>query len=483
MDEARIIETDVPARLDRLRWGRFHWLVVAALGITWVLDGLEVTLAGAVSTALKESPALRLTDADVGASASAYLAGAVLGALLFGWLTDLLGRRKLFFITLGLYLLATAATAFSSSFWMFVLFRFLTGCGIGGEYVAINSAIQELIPARYRGRTDLAINGSFWLGALLGSLGTLILLAPGRFPADIGWRIAFGIGAVLGAVVLVFRRFLPESPRWLMVHGRVDEAERIVGDIERGAQNERGTARDLGDTSPAPRIRLHARHRSANLVDLAVSLFKRYPKRAVLGLVLMAAQAFFYNAIFFTFALVLATFFAVPANETGLYIVPFAISNFIGPLVLGWLFDHWGRRRMIAGTYVLSGLLLGATALLFLNGALTAITLTAAFSAVFFFASCAASSAYLTVSESFPLEVRALAIAVFYALGTGLGGVAAPWVFGSLIGSGNPASIAGGYAFGAGLMLLAGWLAWFLAFGAERRPLEEVARPLSGVEE
>ena len=490
MDGARIIETDVPARLDRLRWGRFHWLVVAALGITWVLDGLEVTLAGAVSTALKESPALRLTDAEVGASASAYLAGAVIGALIFGWLTDLLGRRKLFFITLGLYLLATAATAFAPSFWVFALFRFLTGCGIGGEYVAINSAIQELIPARYRGRTDLAINGSFWLGALLGSLGTLILLAPGRFPADVGWRIAFGIGAVLGAVVLVFRRFLPESPRWLMVHGRVEEAERIVGDIERGAI-ERGKAAGISGAAgagpagtasvaePPPRIRLHARHRATNLVDLAVSLFRQYPKRAVLGLVLMAAQAFFYNAIFFTFALVLATFFGVPPNETGLYIVPFAISNFIGPLALGWLFDHWGRRRMISGTYVISGLLLGATALLFLNGALTAITLTAAFSAVFFFASCAASSAYLTVSESFPLEVRALAIAVFYALGTGLGGVAAPWVFGTLIGSGRPAAIAGGYAFGAGLMLLAGILAWWLAVNAERRPLEEVAQPLS----
>ncbi|MEJ0040028.1 MAG: MFS transporter [Gammaproteobacteria bacterium] len=475
MDGARIIETDVPARLDRLRWSRFHWLVVAALGITWVLDGLEVTLAGAVSTALEESPLLQLTDSEVGASASAYLAGAVIGALVFGWLTDLLGRRKLFFITLGLYLVATAATAFAPSFGVFALFRFLTGCGIGGEYVAINSAIQELIPARYRGRTDLAINGSFWLGALLGSLGTLILLAPGRFPADIGWRIAFGIGAVLGAVVLVFRRFLPESPRWLMIHGRVDEAERIVESIESRAETM--------ESGPAPRIRLHARHRAANLVDLAVSLFRLYPRRAVLGLVLMAAQAFFYNAIFFTFALVLATFFQVPGNETGLYIVPFALSNFTGPLVLGWLFDHWGRRRMIAGTYVISGLLLGATALLFLNGALTAITLTAAFSAVFFFASCAASSAYLTVSESFPLEVRGLAIAVFYALGTGLGGVAAPWVFGTLIGSGKPASIAGGYAFGAGLMLFAGILAWWLAVPAERRSLEEVAPPLSGVEE
>jgi MFS family permease len=470
-----IIETDVPARLDRLSWGRFHWLVVAALGITWVLDGLEVTLAGAVSGALKESPALQFTDEEVGASASAYLAGAVIGALFFGWLTDLLGRRKLFFITLGLYLAATAATAFAQDFWIFALFRFLTGCGIGGEYVAINSAIQELIPARYRGRTDLAINGSFWLGAILGSLGTLVLLDPRYFSPDLGWRLSFAIGAVLGLVVLVFRRSLPESPRWLMVHGRVAEAERVVSDIERSANAPT-------DTAPARRIRLHDRQHAANLADLAVSLFKRYPRRSVLGLVLMAAQAFFYNAIFFTFALVLATFFGVPSSEAGLYILPFALSNFIGPLALGWLFDHWGRRRMIAGTYALSGALLGLTALLFVNGALTAVTLTLAFSVVFFFASCAASSAYLTVSESFPLEVRALAIAVFYALGTGLGGVAAPWVFGTLIGSGDPASIAGGYAFGAGLMLLAGAVAWWLAVAAERRSLEEVAPPLSGVD-
>jgi MFS family permease len=273
-------------------------------------------------------------------------------------------------------------------------------------------------------------------------------------------------------VVLFFRRSLPESPRWLMVRGRVGEAERIVTGIEGPSP----------DPTPAARIRLRARHRAADLVDLAISLFKRYPRRSFLGLALMAAQAFFYNAIFFTFALVLSTFFNVPADEAGLYILPFAVSNFIGPLVLGWLFDHWGRRAMIAGTYVMSGLLLGVTALLFLNGALTAVTLTAAFSVVFFFASCAASSAYLTVSESFPLEVRALAIAVFYALGTGLGGIAAPWVFGTLIGSGNPGSIAAGYAFGAGLMLLAGLIAWWLAIPAERRPLEEVARPLSGVD-
>jgi len=475
-----IIDTDIPSRLDRLRWSRFHWLIVGALGITWVLDGLEVTLAGSVSGALKASPALHLTDAQVGASASAYLAGAVLGALFFGWLTDLLGRKKLFFITLGVYLAATAATAFAQDFSTFALFRFLTGCGIGGEYVAINSAIQELIPARYRGRTDLAINGSFWLGAVLGSLGTMVLLEPGRFPPDIGWRIAFGIGAVLGAVVLVFRRSLPESPRWLLVHGRVAEAEKIVSQIEQRVAGEQPAP--AHDEPPPRRLRLRARAHTVNLVDLAVSLFRHYPRRAFLGLVLMAAQAFFYNAIFFTYALVLGKFFGIADEKVGLYILPFAVTNFLGPLTMGWMFDHFGRRPMIAGTYAVSGLLLGVTALLFVSGVLTAVTLTVAFAVVFFFASSAASSAYLTVSESFPLEVRALAIAVFYAFGTGLGGIAAPWVFGALIGTGQPASIAGGYAFGAGLMIFAAIVAWWLAVPAERRSLEDVARPLSSVD-
>lgn len=475
MAEAKIIHSDVPSRLDRLPWRGFHWLVVSALGITWILDGLEVTLAGAVSGALAESPALRLSEAQIGFAASAYLAGAVLGALFFGWLTDLLGRKRLFFITLGVYLIATGATAFAQDFWTFVLFRFLTGAGIGGEYVAINSAIQELIPARYRGRTDLAINGSFWVGAMLGSLGTVILLQPGFLPPDMGWRAAFGIGALLGLIVLVFRRSLPESPRWLLVHGRVQEAEAIVSRIEKrvGVSSARETL---------PVLRLRARTRAVNLKDLVVSLFRHYPRRAALGLTLMAAQAFFYNAIFFTYALVLGRFFQVPAEDAGLYLLPFSITNFIGPLAIGWLFDHWGRRPMITLTFAASGVLLAATAVLFVNGALTAITMTAAFAVVFFFASPAASSAYLTVSECFPLEVRALAIAVFYSIGTGLGGVAAPWIFGTLIGTGDPASIAGGYAFGATLMLVAAGTAWWLGVAAERRPLEHVARPLSSVD-
>jgi MFS family permease len=471
-----IVETRVPARLDALPWARFHWLVIVALGITWVLDGLEVTLAGAVAGALKASPALHLTDAEIGLSASAYLLGAVLGALGFGWLTDLLGRKRLFFITLGVYIAGTAATALSPDFAAFALFRFVTGAGIGGEYAAINSAIQELIPARYRGRTDLAVNGSFWVGAAFGALGASVMLEPGRFAPDVGWRVAFGLGAVLGLGILFLRRFLPESPRWLVLHGRVDEAERIAADIERSV---RGAT--IAPASLAV-LRLRLRARPAGFADLATSLFRLYPRRAVLGLVLMTAQAFCYNAIFFTYALVLGRFYGVPPNDVGLYLLPFAISNFIGPLVLGPLFDTWGRRQMIATTYALSGLLLGLTAVLFVAGLLDAATQTLAWTVVFFFASAAASSAYLTVSECFPLEVRALSIALFYALGTGIGGVGAPWLFGALIGTGEPVAIAWGYALGAALMLVAAVAAARLGVSAECKPLEAIARPLSTVE-
>jgi len=470
-----VLESDVPARLDRLQWSRFHWLVVLALGITWILDGLEVTLAGAIAPALKSSPLLHLTDANVGAAASAYLAGAVLGAVVFGWLTDVLGRKRLFFITLGVYLVFTAATAFSTSFGMYALFRFLTGAGIGGEYAAINSAIQELVPARYRGRTDLAINGSFWVGAALGSVGSSVLLTPGLLPPDLGWRVAFGIGAAIGLVILAFRRALPESPRWLLLHGRAAEAAEIVTAIE-------GKAGLWPGAAAAPvRLKLVVRDHASSLVDLGVSLFRHYPRRAVLGLVLMASQAFCYNAIFFTYALVLDRFFHVRTESVGLYLLPFSVTNFIGPLALGWLFDHWGRRPMITGTYAVTGVLLGGTAMLFEAGSLDAMTMTAAFSCVFFFASAAASSAYLTVSESFPVEVRALAIAVFYAFGTALGGIAAPWVFGTLIGTGDPGAIGGGYLFGAGFMLLAAGTEFWLGIAAERRSLEEVARPLSSL--
>ena len=473
---AAFVESDVPARLDALRWSRFHTLVVVALGITWILDGLEVTLAGAVSGALKASPALHLTDAQVGLSASAYLAGAVGGALLFGWLADLFGRKRLFFVTLGVYVLGTALSAASPGFAFFAHSRLVTGAGIGGEYAAINSAIQELIPARYRGRTDLAVNGSFWMGAAIGAMGSSLLLEPGRLPADMGWRAAFGIGATLGVAILFLRRLLPESPRWLLLHGRRAEAERIAARVERAA-----------GVPPAKRgehatLRLRVRIRAASFVDLGASLFRLYPRRAILGLALMAAQAFCYNAIFFTYALVLGRFYSVPPEDVGRYLLPFAASNFAGPLVLGRLFDTWGRRAMITTTYALSGVLLVVTAVLFVEGALGAASLTIAWTLVFFFASPAASSAYLTVSECFPLEVRALAIAFFYALGTGIGGVAAPWLFGVLVGSGERAAVAAGYGLGAIMMIAAAAIAWRLGVNAECKPLESVAKPLSSAE-
>ena len=471
-----IVESPVPARLDALPWSRFHTRVVIALGITWVLDGLEVTLAGAVSGALKASPALQLSDAQVGLSASAYLAGAVAGALLFGWLTDALGRKRLFFVTLGVYVLGTGATALCNDFATFAFCRFITGAGIGGEYAAINSAIQELIPARYRGRTDLRINGSFWLGAALGAIVSSVLLQPGRLPLDVGWRLAFGSGAVLGLGILFLRRYLPESPRWLLLHGRSEEAERISAAIENDVRGYVTAAHLL------PQLRLRIRSGGTSFIDLAVSLFRHYPRRAVLGLVLMTAQAFCYNAIFFTYALVLDRFYSVPPEVVGWYLLPFAVSNFLGPLVLGRYFDTWGRRQMISTTYALSGLLLGLTAVLFAAGMLTAATQTLAWTMVFFFASAAASSAYLVVSESFPVEVRALCIALFFALGTGIGGIGAPWLFSVLIGSGEPVAIAWGYALGALLMLIAAAVSLRLGVAAECKSLEQVARPLSCVD-
>ena len=473
-----IIETDIPARLDRLPWTRFHTLIVIALGITWVLDGLEVTIAGSIVGALRESPVLRFTEAEIGLVASSYLAGAVAGALLFGYLTDRFGRRKLFMVTLGLYLLATAATAFAWDFWSFALFRVLTGAGIGGEYAAINSAIQELIPARYRGRTDLAVNGSFWVGAALGAIGAVVLLQPGLLPPDWGWRAAFGIGATLGLAILVLRRWIPESPRWLMLHGRLPEADAVLAGIERRIVG----AADLERLREAcPRIRIAAGRRTS-IVRMIGAVLRDYPKRAVLGLVLMTAQAFFYNAIFFSYALVLGRFYGVPSQAIGWYMLPFALGNFLGPLTLGPLFDTIGRKKMIAFTYAISGVLLAIVGVLFREAVLGAATLTMCWSVIFFFASAAASSAYLTVSESFPLEARALAIAFFYAVGTGIGGVASPWLFGMLVGSGERGAVLLGYLFGAALMVGAAIVELAIGVNAERRPLEHVAPPLSQVE-
>ncbi len=472
-----LVETAVPARLDRLYWGRFHTLVVIALGITWVLDGLEVTLAGAVAGALKESPVLKLTNAEVGLASSFYLAGAVLGALLFGWLTDRLGRKRLFFITLAIYLVATAATAFAWDFPSFVLFRFLTGAGIGGEYTAIASTIQEFVPARYRGWTDLVINGSFWIGAALGAAGSIVLLDPALLPPDYGWRAAFFIGSVLGLGILVMRSWIPESPRWLMTHGRAGEAHAILNQIEDG---HRRRGHHLPDED-LPKFRLRAR-RFTPLHEVWRALFRTHRPRTLVGLSLMAAQAFFYNAIFFTYALVLTDFYGISADLVGWYLLPFAAGNFLGPLLLGRLFDTIGRRPMIALTYALSGLLLVLTGALFAAGLLSATTQTAAWTVIFFFASAAASSAYLTVSETFPLEIRALAIAFFYAVGTGVGGMGAPWLFGALIDTGSRVSLFGGYLLGAGLMLAAGLIAFHFGVDAERKPLEAVATPLSAAD-
>jgi len=476
-DNDGVIETSIPARLDCLRWGGFHTRVVAALGITWILDGLEVTLAGALSGALKESPTLQFSNFDVGLANSAYLAGAVLGALGFGWLTDRIGRKKLFFITLALYLTATAATALSWNVTSYALFRFLTGAGIGGEYTAINSTIQELVPARYRGWTDLVINGSFWIGAAVGAVAAIVLLDPNLLAPDLGWRLAYFIGAALGLIVFVMRMWIPESPRWLMIHGRPEEAHAIVDGIESSSTRHPDHQTD----EVFPKIRLKMRSHTP-LGEVAHTLFTTYRQRSVVGLVLMGAQAFFYNAIFFTFALILTDFFGIPANHVGWYILPFAAGNFLGPLLLGRLFDTLGRRMMITVTYGISGLLLALSGYLFSIGVLTAQTQTIAWMVIFFFASPAASAAYLTVSETFPLEVRALAIALFYAIGTGIGGVAGPALFGALIDTGSRNSVFAGYLFGSALMIVAAIVAWKYAIAAERKSLESVARPLAFVE-
>jgi MFS family permease len=470
------VETDIPARLDGLPWSRFHTLVVVALGVTWILDGLEVTLAGALSGTLKDRSTLGLSNSQLGVAGSAYLVGAVLGALFFGWLTDRLGRKKLFFVTIAVYLTATAATALSWDFWSFALFRLLTGAGIGGEYTAINSTIQELVPARTRGWTDLAINGSFWVGAALGAAGSIVLLDPAVIDPAIGWRLAFLIGAALGMVIFFMRFWIPESPRWLMTHGYQQRAEAIVAQIERQSGSVCG-----GTPSGLPKVKLRTRTHTP-LIEVARTLFQTYPRRTLVGLSLMAAQAFFYNAIFFTYALILTDFYGVPAERVGWYILPFAAGNFSGPLVLGRLFDTIGRKFMIGMTYAVSGLLLAGTGYLFSRGLMTAETQTIAWMVIFFFASAAASSAYLTVSETFPLEIRALAIAFFYAIGTGIGGVAGPWLFGALIDTGSRSSVAGGYLLGSGLMIAAAVIEWRWGIAAERKSLEMVSRPLGLIE-
>src|SRR6266496_4333892 len=480
MADGKIIESHVPTRLDRMPWSRWHWLIVVSLGATWILDGLEVTLAGALGGILTRPETLGLTPARVGASATCYLAGAVLGALLFGYGTDRFGRKKLFFVTVAVYLVGTALSAFSWNFWSYAFFRALTGAGIGGEYAAINSAIDELIPARVRGRVDLIINGSYWVGAALGAAATLVLLDPRRIPIWLGWRFAFGIGATLGLIVIFFRRWIPESPRWLMIHGRNDEAEGIVNEVERKIMTSQGTAAsDRGSSSSdlfPTRIRTRTHTPWHEIWDAIVHEHRR---RSFLGFVLMLTQAFFYNAIFFTYAPVLMRFYNVPEQNVGSYLLPFALGNVLGPLLLGHLFDTIGRKKMITFTYGLAGILLALAGWLFHAGVLTARTQTLAWTIIFFIASAAASSAYLTVSEIFPLEIRALAIAIFYAIGTLVGGVGAPVLFGWIIGTGSITALFIGYLVAAALMIFGAAIEAWIGVPAERRSLEHVAAPLS----
>ena len=467
------IKTDIPARLDRLPWSRFHLLVVVALGVTWILDGLEVTIIGSIGPILQSKTTLGLNPSDIGAIAACYVAGAVSGAVLFGWLTDRFGRRVIFNVTLGIYLTGVLLTAFSWNLWSFALFRAITGIGVGGEYAAINSAVDELIPARLRGRINMLVNGSYWGGAALGAGASILLLSGRMFSVDIGWRLGFAIGAVLGLFILVLRRLVPESPRWLITHGRRRQAEDGIRAIEARATRGHG---DL--PMPEGTLTVHPRP-SFGFKAVFGSMLGRNRMRSVLALTLMVAQAFLFNSVFFTYGLVLSRFYHIPPPHIGFFILILAVGNLMGPILLGPLFDIVGRRRMVTGTFALSGILLTITAILFGMGLLTAVTQTAAWMVIFFFSSTAASSAYLTTSEIFPLETRALALAVFYAIGTALGGVVAPLLFGVLIATGREWSVSAGYIIAAALMLIAAGVEAKLGIDAEGKSLESIAEPLS----
>ena len=478
---ANTVESYVPARMDRLPFSRWHVLVIAALGITWILDGLEVTIVGIVASVLTDPVScLSLTAAQIGYAAAIYIAGACLGALFFSYLTDMFGRKKLFLITLVVYLVATVATAFSFNFWFFAICRFFTGAGIGGEYSAIYSAVDELVPARIRGQIALFISGSYWVGTMAGSALSLVLLNPDIIGQFWGWRIAFGLGGILGIGLLLIRRYLPESPRWLATHGRNDEAERVVGEIEEDVRE----YKNLEELPPLQEDPITIEQRGSIGFGLILrAMFQMYPKRTVLGLALMGSQAFMYNAIFFTYSLILSSFYGVPSGQIGYYIFPFAIGNVLGPWLLGPLFDRVGRVPMISGCYIVAGVLMALTGYLFAEGLLSAVTQTIAWTIIFFFASAAASAAYLTVSEVFPMEVRAMAIALFYAIGTALGGITGPVIFGQLIGTGDRSSLLTGYLIAAGVMMGAAIVELVLGVRAEKRSLESVAAPLTAIKE
>ncbi|MGH3462664.1 MAG: MFS transporter [Kribbellaceae bacterium] len=470
------LRTTVPARLDRLPWAGFHWKVVIALGITWVLDGVEITIAGTIADRLRDEGTLGFSSSQVGLAASLYLFGEVFGALFFGRLTDRLGRRKLFIATLAVYLIGNALTAFSMNFWFFAATRFIAGAGIGGEYAAINSAIDELIPAKYRGRTDLAVNGTYWLGAMIGAAANLVFLDEDILDVDLGWRLALLIGPLIGVLIWPLRRHIPESPRWLLTHGRVDEAERIAGQIERDIEAKGVALPPVGEDGV---IELQPRG-TLRYSELARVVLRDYRRRSVVGFTLMVTQAFLYNAIFFTYALILADFYGIEGGAVAYFIFPFALGNLLGPILLGQFFDTVGRRIMIGGTYTLAGVLLFITGWLFNEGSLTAVTQTVLWCVIFFFASAAASSAYLTVSEIFPIELRAQAISFFFALSVLCGGVVAPWLFATLIGDGDDRGrVFLGYAIASVLMVIGGMVEFAWGVNAEQRSLEEVATPLS----
>jgi MFS family permease len=470
----RSLSTQIPARLDRLPWSRFHLLILFGLGITWILDGIEVTVVGAIGPVLRDRETLGLSTGQIGSAASAYVAGAVIGALIFGWLTDRFGRRLVFYVTLIVYLAGVLMTAASWNFLSFAPFRAVTGFGIGGEYAAINSAIDELIPAKYRGRIDIIVNGSFWLGAAAGAGASLLFLDPHVLAPNVGWRLGFAVGGFLGLGILLLRRYVPESPRWLITHGYEREAENTMASIERRV------SQDIGRDLPKAKgqLSIHPR-KSFGFSLIARAMLGKYRARSGLALALMVAQAFLFNAVFFSYGLVLTTFYQIPDRRTGLHLLLMAISNFLGPLLLGQLFDTVGRRVMITLTYGLGGLLLIAAAAAFGFDLFSAWMQTFAWMAIFFFASAGASSAYLTASEIFPLETRALAIAMFYAVGTACGGVIAPLLFGFLIDEHSHWPLAGGYAIAAALMLGAALIEARFGIDSEGRSLEQIADPLS----
>jgi MFS family permease len=476
--EAATIETRIPARLDRLPWSQFHWMIVIGLGTVWILDGLEVTIVGSISGRLIEKGSgLTLDASQIGTAAAFYVAGACIGALFFGQLTDRFGRKKLFLVTLGVYIIATIATAFAFSPLYFFAARFFTGAGIGGEYAAINSAIDELIPARVRGRVDLIINGSYWLGSAAGAVAAIALLDTALFAADVGWRLAFILGATLGLGILIVRRHVPESPRWLFIHGREDEAEAIVAEIEEQVREQ--TGEELPE--PEQSIVVHPRERTP-FNEIARTAISKYPRRTILGLSLFVGQAFLYNAVTFDLGTLLSEFFEVSSGAIPLYIAIFAVSNFLGPLTLGRLFDTVGRKPMVTFTYLGSALVTAALGFALVDGNLTTWSFMAFVMVIFFLASAGASSAYLTVSEIFPMETRALSIAFFYAVGTAAGGIAGPLLFGHLINTGSQDQVAIGFFIGAVTMAVGGIAELLFGVKAEQKPLEEVAEPLTAVE-